>query len=83
LYETLAGISKKLQVIREELQQDIDDSAFSLDTIKEEEVTRLLEHRRLKRKGARATTKAVQIDAKHTTGWIGDMVSCRFCLCTS
>ncbi|KAJ7850842.1 hypothetical protein B0H13DRAFT_2360499 [Mycena leptocephala] len=70
------GISKKLQVIREELQQDIDDGAFSLDTIEEEEVTRLLEHRKLKRKGAHATTKAVQIDAKQTTGWIGDMVSC-------
>ncbi|KAJ7818943.1 hypothetical protein B0H13DRAFT_2378624 [Mycena leptocephala] len=73
------GISKKLHEIRAELQQDIDDGAFSLDTIEDEEATRLLEqlleHRKLKRKGARATTKAAQTDAKQTTARIGDAMS--------
>ncbi|KAJ7233285.1 hypothetical protein B0H12DRAFT_1239404 [Mycena haematopus] len=62
------GETKTLKEIRDELQDDIDNGRFSLDTMDDEESARLiedvLEHRKLKRKGARATAKAAQLDAK-------------------
>ncbi|KAJ7254115.1 hypothetical protein B0H12DRAFT_1233539 [Mycena haematopus] len=70
------GETKTLKEIRDELQEDIDDGKFSLDTLDDEESARLieglLEHRKHKRKGARATAKAAQIDAKQTVARIGD-----------
>ncbi|KAJ7256858.1 hypothetical protein B0H12DRAFT_1232759 [Mycena haematopus] len=70
------GNPQKLEIIRAELQADIDNGVFSLDTITDEETKRLidqlLEHRQLKRKGARATNKAAEVDAKKTIGRIAD-----------
>ena len=82
--KTFAGITKKLQDIREELQEDIDNGSFTLDTMDDKEserlIEQLLEHCKLKRKGARATTKASHMDARQTIARIGDAVSSIFFL---
>ncbi|KAJ7254623.1 hypothetical protein B0H12DRAFT_1233287 [Mycena haematopus] len=70
------GETKTLKEIQEELQDDINNGRFSLDTMDDEESARLieglLEHRKLRRNGVRATAKAAQIDAKQTVARIGD-----------
>ena len=72
----------KLEEIRQELQEDIDDGTINLDTIEEKErkrlIKQLLEHRALKRRGVRATAKAAQLDARLTSSRIGDAVSLQF-----
>ncbi|KAF8146269.1 hypothetical protein K438DRAFT_2095316 [Mycena galopus ATCC 62051] len=70
------GETKTLKELREDLQDEIDAGTFSLSSIETKEhnrlINQLLEHRKLKRVGLRATTKAAQLDGRHTSGRIGD-----------
>ncbi|KAF8179788.1 hypothetical protein K438DRAFT_1977150 [Mycena galopus ATCC 62051] len=70
------GIVKGLQEIRAELKEEIEEGTFSLDDIEKDEATalinQLLEHRQLKRRGVRVTTKAAQLDGFQTARRIGN-----------
>ncbi|KAF8144408.1 hypothetical protein K438DRAFT_1782879 [Mycena galopus ATCC 62051] len=70
------GETKTLKELREDLQDEIDAGTFSLSSIETKErdclINQLLEHRKLKRVGLRATTKAAQLDGRRTSGRIGD-----------
>ncbi|KAF8128821.1 hypothetical protein K438DRAFT_1789341 [Mycena galopus ATCC 62051] len=72
------GETKTLKELREDLQDEIDAGTFSLSSIETKErdrlINQLLEHRKLKRVGLRATTKAAQLDGRRTSGRIGDAV---------
>ncbi|KAF8128083.1 hypothetical protein K438DRAFT_2000468 [Mycena galopus ATCC 62051] len=71
-----ARIVKGLQEIRAELKEEIEEGTFSLDDIEKDEATalinQLLEHRQLKRRRVRATTKAAQLDRFQTARRIGN-----------
>ncbi|KAF8178815.1 hypothetical protein K438DRAFT_1769273 [Mycena galopus ATCC 62051] len=69
-------IVKGLQEICAELKEEIEEGTFSLDDIEKDEATalinQLLEHRQLKKRGVRATTKAAQLDGFQTARRIGN-----------
>ncbi|KAF8144520.1 hypothetical protein K438DRAFT_1782801 [Mycena galopus ATCC 62051] len=70
------GEMKTLKELREELQDEIDDGTFSFSSIETAErdrlINQLLEHRKLKRVGLRATTRAIQLDGRRTSSRMGD-----------
>ncbi|KAJ7083027.1 hypothetical protein C8R44DRAFT_746328 [Mycena epipterygia] len=70
------GDKKDLHELRQDLAEDIEDGTIVLGDIDDEErqrlINQLLEHRMLKRRGVRGTTKASQLDARQTASRIGD-----------
>ncbi|KAF8210849.1 hypothetical protein K438DRAFT_1752613 [Mycena galopus ATCC 62051] len=70
------GETKTLKELHDYLQDEINAGTFSLSSIETKErdrlINQLLEHRKLKRIGLRATTKATQLDGRCTSGRIGD-----------
>ncbi|KAF8185807.1 hypothetical protein K438DRAFT_2019932 [Mycena galopus ATCC 62051] len=70
------GETKTLKELHEELQDEIDTGTFSFSSIETAEcdrlINQLLEHRKHKRVGLRATTRAIQLDGRHTSSCMGD-----------
>ncbi|KAJ6557123.1 hypothetical protein B0H10DRAFT_2240920 [Mycena sp. CBHHK59/15] len=70
------GDKKDLHELRQNLAEDIEDSTIVLGDINDKDqqrlINQLLEHRMLKRRGVRGTTKVSQLDARQTVSHIGD-----------
>ncbi|KAJ7759928.1 hypothetical protein B0H16DRAFT_1720145 [Mycena metata] len=70
------GKTQTLHEIKRELKEDIESGEFDMEAIdvneKERLVTQVLNHRMLKRRGVRSTTRSVELDVKQTASRIGD-----------
>ncbi|KAJ7027648.1 hypothetical protein C8F04DRAFT_1238015 [Mycena alexandri] len=70
------GKTQSLHEIKQSLKEEIESGELDMDDFDEEEkarlITQVLDHRMLKRRGVRSTTRAVELDVKQTAGGIGN-----------